>query len=188
MLVSWSWPRFRARLAQTSLQATIWANTDSHTAGDVFSQQNTRGGSFGASVIICPLLDDRGHRQGAFCQSLDTPSSQRSLDNELLGHNSDAEFPSDRKSNQNNEFLDKSEADQDEILSKALPPQPTDRDSSDAVARHGHIDLKQSQLFQRFAELLPTGLAILNYNVSAQFPRVPCAPGRGDTLTSQRSC
>lgn len=186
MLVSWSWPLSRARLAQTSLQATIWANTDSRTAGDVFSQQNTRGGSFGASVVICPLLDDRGHRQGAFCQSLDDPSSQRSLDNELLGQNSDAEYPGDMQQTRNNEFLDKSEADQDEILSKALPPRPADRDSSDAVARHGHIDLKQSQLFQRFAELLPTGLAILNYNVSARFLRVPCAPGCCDTLSRQR--
>lgn len=177
MLVSWSWPRSRARLAQTSVQATIWANSDSRTAGDVFSQQNTRGRSFGASVVICPLLDDRGHRQGAFCQSLDDPSSQRSLDNELLGQNSDAEYPGDKQRSQNNEFLDKSEADQDEILSKAFPPHPSDRDSSDAVARHGHIDLKQSQLFQRFAELLPTGLAILNYNVSAQLLLVPMRSG-----------
>ncbi|KKY37852.1 putative two component histidine kinase 1 [Diaporthe ampelina] len=72
---------------------------------------------------------------------------------------------------QNNEFLDKSEKDQDEILSKALPPDPVDRhgDLADAVSRHGHIDLKQSQLFQRFSELLPTGLAILNHNAEAVF-------------------
>lgn len=137
-------------------------------------------------MVICPLLDDRGHRQGAFCQSLDEPSSQHSLDNELLGQNSDSEYPGDRQRTQNNDFLDKSEEDQDEILSKALPPHPTDRDSSDAVARHGHIDLKQSQLFQRFAELLPTGLAILNYNVSTQFLQIPCAPGLGESLTRQR--
>lgn len=119
--------------------------------------------------MICPLLDDRGHRQGAFSQSLDDLPSQRSLDNELLGQNSDAESPSDRQTGQNNEFLDKSEEDQDEILSKALPPGPPDqrRILSDAVSRHGRIDLKQSQLFQRFAELLPTGLAILNHNVRA---------------------
>lgn len=127
-------------------------------------------------MVICPLLDDRGHRQGAFSQSIDDPPSQRSLDNELLGQNEDAESPGDRHKPQNNDFLDKSEEDQDEILSKALPPDPSDRrrDSSgaisrsDAVSRHGRIDLKQSQLFQRFAELLPTGLAILNHNVSAE--------------------
>lgn len=152
------------------------ANKDSFVAGDLFSQQNTRGGSFGASVVICPLLDDRGHRQGAFCQSLDDPCSQRSLDHELLGQNSDDGYPGERHKTQNNEFLDKSEEDQDEILSKALPPHPSDRESSDAVAKHGHIDQKQSQLFQRFAELLPTGLAILNYNVSSQFLPVPGAP------------
>lgn len=141
-----------------------------HTAGDLFSQ-NTPGGTLSASVVICPLLDDRGHRQGAFAQSLDDPSSQRSLDNELLGNGSDVESPSDRNKSQNEDFLDKSQEDQDEILSKAIPPGPSDRgrdDMSDAVSRHGRIDLKQSQLFQRFAELLPTGLAILNHNVSLQ--------------------
>lgn len=126
-------------------------------------------------MVICPLLDDRGHRQGAFAQSLDDPSSQRSLDSELLGNGSDVESPSDRNRSQNEEFLDKSQEDQDEILSKAMPPSPSDRarDMSDAVSRHGRIDLKQSQLFQRFAELLPTGLAILNHNVSVQSLRLP---------------
>lgn len=163
------------------------ADRVSRTAGDVFSPK-TPGGSFGASVVICPLLDDKGHRQGAFAQSLDSPSSQRSLDNELLGHGSDPESPVDRNKPQHNDFLDKPEEDQDEILSKALPPSPRDRHSglADAVSRHGHIDLKQSQLFQRFSELLPTGLAILNHNVSAQSLRLPFAPGRGDSLTPRR--
>lgn len=160
------------------------ADRVSRTAGDVFSPK-IAGGSFGASVVICPLLDDRGHRQGAFAQSLDSPSSQRSLDNELLGHGSDPESLGDRHSPQDNHFLDKPEKDQNEILSKALPPGPIDRHSSlaDAVSRHGHIDLKQSQLFQRFSELLPTGLAILNHNVSSQSHRLPFAPGHGDSLT-----
>lgn len=155
------------------------ADRVSRTAGDVFSSE-TSGGSFGASVVICPLLDDRGHRQGAFAQSLDSPSSQRSLDNELLGQGqgSDPEALGDRRRPQDNDFLDKPEKDQDEILSKALPPGPLDQhsDLAEAVSRHGHIDLKQSQLFQRFAELLPTGLAILNHNVSAQSLRLPLAP------------
>lgn len=160
------------------------ADRVSPSAGEVFSQK-TPGESFGASMVICPLLDDRGHRQGAFAQSLDAPSSQRSLDNELLGQGSDSESPSDRHVSQHNDFLDKPEKDQDEILSKALPPAPLDRHGGlvDAVSRHGHIDLKQSQLFQRFSELLPTGLAILNHNVSAQPLRLPSAPGRGDSLT-----
>lgn len=163
------------------------ANKKSCTAGDLFSQ-NTRAGSFATSVVICPLLDDRGHRQGAFSQALDDPSSQRSLDNELLGQNSDVESQIDRHATQNNDFLDKSEEDQDEILSKALPPAPPDqrRILSDSVSRHGHIDLKQSQLFQRFAELLPTGLAILNHNVSVRCSRIPCAPGRGDNLNRRK--
>lgn len=153
------------------------ADRVSCTAGGVFSPK-TSGGSFGASVVICPLLDDRGHRQGAFAQSLDSPSSQRSLDNELLGQGPDPEALGDRHRPQDNDFLDKPEKDQDEILSKALPPGPLDQhsDLADAVSRHGHIDLKQSQLFQRFAELLPTGLAILNHNVSAQSLRLPLAP------------
>lgn len=152
------------------------ANDDLRTAGDLFVQSHPDG-SFGASVVICPLLDDRGHRQGAFSQSVESASSQRSLDSELLGQNSDLESPGGKQINQNNEFLDKSEKDQDDILSKALPPDPHDRHSriADAVSRHGHIDLKQSQLFQRFSELLPTGLAILNHNVSARSLR-PHAP------------
>lgn len=160
------------------------ADRVSRTAGGLFSPKS-HGGSFGASMVICPLLDDRGHRQGAFAQSIDSPSSQRSLDNELLGHGSDPESLGDSHSPQNNDFLDKTEKDQDEILSKALPPGPLDQHGGlvDAVSRHGHIDLKQSQLFQRFSELLPTGLAILNHNVSAQSLRLPFAPGRGNSLT-----
>lgn len=162
------------------------ADRVSRTAGDVFFPK-AAGGSFGASVVICPVLDDRGHRQGAFAQSLDNPSSQRSLDNELLGHGSDPEssYLGDRHSPQDNHFLDKTEKDQDEILSKALPPGPFDRHRSlaDAVSRHGHIDLKQSQLFQRFSELLPTGLAILNHNVSAQSRGLLFAPRHSDSLT-----
>lgn len=133
-------------------------------------------------MVICPLLDDRGHRQGAFAQSLDDPSSQRSLDSELLGHGSDVESPGDRHRSQNEDFLDKSQEDQDEILSKATPPAPSDRARymSDAVSRHSRIDLNQSQLFQRFAELLPTGLAILNHNVSDHSLRRPHTPGRGN--------
>lgn len=153
------------------------ADRDTHVAGDLFSK-NTPGEVFNASVVICPLLDDKGHRQGAFAQSLDDPSSQRSLDNELLGGGSDFEPPSDNHVSQNEDFLDKSQEDQDEILSKAVPPSPSDRNSdmADAVSRHGHIDLKQSQLFQRFAELLPTGLAILNHNVSPEFPSTRALP------------
>lgn len=120
-------------------------------------------------MVICPLLDDRGHRQGAFAQSLESPSSQSSLDLDLLGQSPNPESPDDRHRSQHNGFLDKSQKDQDEILSKALPPGPLDQHGhlADSVSRHGHIDLKQSQLFQRFSELLPTGLAILNHNVGA---------------------
>lgn len=155
--------------ARSALQSAVTGRTV-RIAGEVFSQK-TPSESFGASMVICPLLDDRGHRQGAFAQSLDGPSSQRSLDNELLGHGSDPDSPSDRHMPQHNDFLDKPEKDQDEILSKALPPGPLNRHGglADAVSRHGHIDLKQSQLFQRFSELLPTGLAILNHNAEAVF-------------------
>ncbi|POS73398.1 hypothetical protein DHEL01_v208212 [Diaporthe helianthi] len=151
--------------ARSSLQSAVTGRTV-RIAGDLFSE-NTPGGTFNASVIICPLLNERGHRQGAFAQSLDDPLSQRSLDHELLGGGSVVESHGDKHRSQNEEFLDKSQEDQDEILSNAVPPVPSDM--SDAVSRHGRIDLKQSQLFQRFAELLPTGLAILNHNAEAVF-------------------
>lgn len=172
-----SWPKPRPDDSWDTVADHDLADKDAHAAGDLFSK-NTPGESFSASVVICPLLDDKGHRQGAFAQSLDDPASQRSLDNELLGGGSDVESPSDRHTSQSEEFLDKSQEDQDEILSKAMPPGPNDRpsDMSDAVSRHGRIDLKQSQLFQRFAELLPTGLAILNHNVSIRSRRHPHIP------------
>lgn len=142
----------------------IPADNPSRTAGDAFFK-NSPDQAFVTPVMICPLLDDRGHRQGALAQSLDSPASKRSLDSEHLGQGSDPEFSVDRHRQGSSAFLDKSEKDQDEILSQAFPP---DRSGhlANAVSRDGHIDLKQSQLFQRFAELLPTGLAILNRNVS----------------------
>ncbi|KAI3396509.1 hypothetical protein diail_12129 [Diaporthe ilicicola] len=152
--------------ARSALQSAVTGRTV-RIAGDVFFK-DTANHALGTPVLICPLLDDKGHRQGALAQSLDIPASQGSLDSELLGQVSGTESSDDRHVTQNNAFLDKSEKDQDEILSKAIPP---DRrgDLANAVSRHGQIDLKQSQLFQRFAELLPTGLAILNHDAEAVF-------------------
>ncbi|KAK2610015.1 hypothetical protein N8I77_003475 [Diaporthe amygdali] len=152
--------------ARGALQSAVTGRTV-RISGDFFFT-STPDHAYDTPVLMCPLLDDRGHRQGALAQLLDGPPSQRSLDNELLGSGSSIASPDERFRSQNNGFLDKSEKDQDDILSKAVPP---DRrgDLADAVSKHGHIDLKQSQLFQRFAELLPTGLAILNHLAEAVF-------------------
>ncbi|KAL1853565.1 hypothetical protein Daus18300_011769 [Diaporthe australafricana] len=152
--------------ARAALQSAVTGRTV-RIGGDTFFK-NSADQAFDVPVMICPLLDDRGHRQGALAQSLDGPASQRSLDNELLGQGSGPELSVDRHMQDSSAFLDKSEKDQDEILSKAFPPDHRG-DLANAVSRHGHIDFKQSQLFQRFAELLPTGLAILNHNAEAVF-------------------
>lgn len=90
----------------------------------------------------------------------------RSLDNELLGNRSSLESPGSlQHKSQNNDILAKSEEDQENILKKVAPPSGTRNDMVDPVLRNDPMDSKQSQLFQRFAELLPTGLAILDHNV-----------------------
>lgn len=94
----------------------------------------------------------------------------RSLDNELLGNRSSLESPGSlQHKSQNNEILAKSEEDQENILKKVAPPAGTRDHIVDPVLRNDPMDSKQSQLFQRFAELLPTGLAILDHNAEAVF-------------------
>lgn len=120
-----------------------------------------------APVLVCPLLDEKGHRQGVLAQLLHSQMPHRSLDDELLGNgpkaNSSKPLP---HRSQNNEILAKSEQDQENILKKVALPSDARGDIVDSITRHDHLDSKQSQLFQRFAELLPTGLAILDHNVS----------------------
>lgn len=120
-----------------------------------------------APVLVCPLLDEEGHRQGVLAQLLHNQMPQRSLDNELLGNrlNLDSPGPTSHRS-QNNDILAKSEEDQENILQKVAPPSGIRVGIDDTASRQDPMDSKQSQLFQRFAELLPTGLAILDHNVS----------------------
>lgn len=91
----------------------------------------------------------------------------RSLDNELLGNrNSPRSLP---HKSQNNDILAKSEEDQENILNKVALASDYRDDIGDSVSRHDNMDSRQSQLFQRFAELLPTGLAILDHNVRTSY-------------------
>ncbi|KAK7748704.1 hypothetical protein SLS53_000726 [Cytospora paraplurivora] len=107
---------------------------------------------------------------GRTVRLLHSEPRRRSLDNELLGNGpGDIYRAAIPQKSQNNEALDKSEQDQEDIINKiaSLPSSP--HDSGDERSGHGHMDSKQSQLFQRFAELLPTGLAILDHNAEAVF-------------------
>lgn len=124
-----------------------------------------------APVLVCPLLDEQGHRHGVLAQLLHNPMPHRSLDNELLGNGPDRSSPSTLPHrSQNNDILLKSEEDQENILKKVTLPSDVRGDMEDAISKYNHMDSKQSQLFQRFAELLPTGLAILDHNVSILCP------------------
>ncbi|KUI54506.1 Peroxide stress-activated histidine kinase mak2 [Cytospora mali] len=151
--------------ARGSLQSALTGRTV-RVAGSFFFR-NMPHHAPDAPVLICPLLDENGHRQGVFAQLLHNSLPHRSLDNELLGRSTSSAGPRPHRS-QNNELLDKSEQDQENILNKVSQPSGTLSDVVDSPS-NDHMDSKQSQLFQRFAELLPTGLAILDHNAEAVF-------------------
>lgn len=120
-----------------------------------------------APVLICPLLDEKGHRQGVFAQLLHNappqyPANEDVTRDESSAAPSESPLPMPRKNNV-------SHKDPEEMLSK-ISRSGAQGDWVDAKSMQGRLDSKQTQLFQRFAELLPTGLAILDHNVSSLFP------------------
>lgn len=124
-----------------------------------------------APVLICPLLDEKGHRQGVFAQLLHDAPPHYSLDNELLGNGSShSSSKSSSRTSQNCHNLSRPEQDQDTELDNISHSSDDPGATVKAISAHEQLDSKQSQLFQRFAELLPTGLAILDHNVGILSP------------------
>lgn len=97
-----------------------------------------------AQLILSTILDDKGTRQGVFAQY-------------LLNHNVDRYMPI--------EGIDKmSRAKPGRQLKPQGNQQPNNKDLGSPQA-----DSEQTNLFQRFAELLPNGLAILDKDAEAIF-------------------
>ena len=94
-----------------------------------------------APLILSTLLDEKGSRQGVFVQLVHTPRSEKGLDNELLG---------------------KPDGIERDVVTKNIP---NDQGGSYETELHA----KPTTLFQRFAELLPYGLAVLDREADAIF-------------------
>ncbi|OCK85509.1 two component histidine kinase 1 [Lepidopterella palustris CBS 459.81] len=93
-------------------------------------------------ILLSTLLDNSGSRQGVFAQFMHTPSVARSM--YLPG----LQYSSNEKS---------------DARAKPWASQQT------GGKRQNQVDAKQTQLFQRFAELVPNGLAILDSDAEAVF-------------------
>ncbi|OCL02426.1 two component histidine kinase 1 [Glonium stellatum] len=93
-----------------------------------------------APILLSTLLDENGSRQGVLAQLLHAPTVQRSLGTDLV-----------RKANGGQ-------------ATRTKKPRNTR-----STKEHKNPDTSQTQLFQRFAELLPTGLAILDSDAEAVF-------------------
>ncbi|KAF2235026.1 putative histidine kinase HHK12p [Viridothelium virens] len=94
-----------------------------------------------APILLSTLLDEKDSRQGVLAQLIHTPRSETTLDAEFL-----------------------------ETLgggAKELKPNKLS-DESTGSSRNGR-DAKQTELFQKFAEILPNGLAILDSEAEAVF-------------------
>ena len=101
-------------------------------------------------LILSPLLDEHGARAGVYAQLMFKSPLERSLDLHLFD---DMRIPSP----QNERKLD---------LETRHGPHSEPRSLTRVGSR---IDLKESQIFQRFAEILPIGLAILDEEAEAVF-------------------
>ncbi|KAI9687088.1 MAG: hypothetical protein M1822_002498 [Bathelium mastoideum] len=94
-----------------------------------------------APLLLSTLLDEEGSRKGVFAQLIHTPRSEKALDTELLGG-------------------------QDETRKQQII---SDTKNKNVGAGETMPDAKQIDLFQRFAELVPNGLAILDSEAEAVF-------------------
>jgi PAS domain S-box-containing protein len=96
-----------------------------------------------SQVLLSTLLDDRGNRQGVLAQLMQKNTVEKYT--ALEGLNKLA------------------------YRNPAKTAMAYGKDKPDGKANNGQVDAMQTQLFQRFAELLPNGLAILDKELEAIF-------------------
>ncbi|KAF1851062.1 putative histidine kinase HHK12p [Cucurbitaria berberidis CBS 394.84] len=98
-----------------------------------------------SQLLLSTILDEHGKRQGILAQLLENHTVERYMPIEGLDEMSRKSQPTQRRDSE---------------------PHP---DSKDGKTKSQQADSMQTQLFQRFAELLPNGLAILDKNAEAIF-------------------
>jgi len=97
----------------------------------------------GAQILLSTIIDENGKRQGVLAQLIETTGAKKYLPLsglDDLTQNNEARRTKDRQTQQNN-----------------------------TNGANEQVDSKQTQLFAKFAELLPNGLAILDQEAEAIF-------------------
>ena len=97
----------------------------------------------GAQILLSTIIDEHGKRQGVLAQLIETTGAKKYLPLsglDDLTQNNEARRTKDRQTQQNN-----------------------------TNGANEQVDSKQTQLFAKFAELLPNGLAILDQEAEAIF-------------------
>ncbi|ORY16164.1 two component histidine kinase 1 [Clohesyomyces aquaticus] len=125
--------------ALESLRAAVRGRTVK-VDGDFFLKHASDYGP-DATILLSTILDDEGVRQGVYAQMLYTPGASEK-EPPLAGL---------------------------ESRLRDHPVRQTKEEGSQQTRGNTQVDARQTQLFQRFAELLPNGLAILDSDAEAVF-------------------
>lgn len=131
------------KVGKHTLRAPLPRSSADGRAASRFFLKHTPDQTEDAQLLLSTILDERGKRQGVLAQLLENVAAERYVPLSLL-----------------------------EELSEKHPARRT-KDSAaqqpDSYPGKEQADSKQTQLFQRFAELLPNGLAILDKEAEAVF-------------------
>lgn len=112
-----------------------------------------------AQMLLCPLLDEKGSRYGVLAQLLQQTRPTTFLDDHVQA---------DVQAEQSGQPTSQGRSDEkDDPSNKTAVNMPvaSDDNSDDSV----NVSLKENRWFRRFAQMLPTGLAILDQKAEALF-------------------
>jgi len=176
--------------------STSFEADDLHIASQIFLS-DTPDYSEDAQVVLSSVLNESGERSGIFAQLLEPPSPKAEQTQELdLGEEEDqaedesAEDPtregSETEEEKTSEYEPTKEDDKQYDKEKEAEGKDPDKmksmDSGEGqgtyanqkpskkpILKHGgeKLDLRKNRLFRRFAQMIPTGLAILDKEAEA---------------------
>ncbi|KAL5422769.1 hypothetical protein PMIN04_004436 [Paraphaeosphaeria minitans] len=127
-----------------------------------------------SQILLSTIIDHNGNRQGALAQLLGNASVARYLDtrniDDFMSHSQQNNHPEEQQAEDVDARVTQDRSAVDNLSTKSArqllhsgAQQPHWR------GKHDQADAQQTQLFSKFAELLPNGLAILDKEAEAIF-------------------
>ncbi|KAF2446221.1 two component histidine kinase 1 [Karstenula rhodostoma CBS 690.94] len=154
-----------AEEALSALRSAVRGRTCKVAARFFFPDSDERHGD--AQVLLSTVIDENDARQGVLAQLLGSVAENRYMDtrniDDLMSPCPQQTETADTRNHQNKTVVDNLSTKSARQLLHSGAQQPYWR------GKHNQADAQQTQLFSKFAELLPNGLAILDKEAEAIF-------------------